>query len=333
MRRRTILNIWFFIILSCFVLAACNVTSRSADSTLYPTTRAPTEGYGLYDRCDLHNRATNCASRLRRMARNGFSLVINYYQFSADEKGTSEYTEADILAYLDVASSIGIKVILAMKEELWWNDTDFRVSFPQLATTCKCVSKEGFIRYVVETFGSHPAVWGYYLGDETERELFTAWLPYAKLIGELDPTRPRLYVGWVPNSCCRPTLNDDFRLFEQGSDVVAVDYYPIGRSDPPPPTEYAGVAAKQVQDFAKTRGKTAGVVLQSYALSQYDPACSLKPTCERYPTYEQLLAMRNSALTAQPRFIFWYSYFDIVRSDNPTQYWKNLVRVIKSPNP
>ncbi len=291
-------------------------------------TQNPSDGYGIYESCDLRVTSETCAANLQKMSTGGFKLVINYSQFS------EEYNQTDITNYLDAAASVGLKVILAMKEYYWWDGTDLRARFSKLATTCNCTDNTGFIRYIVQKFGSHPAVWGYYLGDETEPAQAQAWLPYAQLVHATDPNKPRLMVHYVQQACCRPVLNLDLLAFADGLDVLAQDYYPIGRSDPPPPASYVGVMAEQVQSAAQKRGKTAGVVLQSYALAQYEPACGTKPACQQLPTYDQLLAMRNAALiAAQPRFIIWYSFFDIMRSDNPVQHWNDLVRAIKAPNP
>ena len=288
----------------------------------------PTDGYGIYESCDLHYTPEKCTSNLAKIANGGLKLVINYSQFPEG------VTQTDLLNNLDAAAAVGLKMILAMEKPFWWDGTNLRLKFPKLTASCNCTDNKGFIRYIVQTIGSHRAVWGYYLGDETEPAEAPAWLPYAELIRASDPNRPRLMVHYVQQACCRPVLNPDLLAFADGLDVLAEDYYPIGRSDPPPPAEYVGVVAEQVQAAAQKRGKTGGVVLQSYALAQYEPACGTKPACQRLPSFEQMLAMRNAALlAAQPRFIFWYSFFDIMRSDDPARHWDDLVRAVKAPNP
>jgi hypothetical protein len=293
-----------------------------------PTPRNPLEGNGLYESCDLRATKDTCASNLKQMSAGGFKLVINYNQFSAD------YTEADVTAYLDAATAVGLKIVLTMKDAFWWDGTDLRAMFPKLAVTCGCTDNKSFVQYIVRTFGAHPASWGYYLGDETETAQHAQWLPFAELVGATDPVHPRLFVHYVQQACCEPVLNPDLLVFADGVDVIAEDYYPIGRTDPPPPSSYVGVMAKQVQDAAKARNKSGAIVLQSYALSQYDAACTPKSVCQQFPTYTQLLAMRDAALSAaQPRFIFWYSFFDIQRSSDPSGHWNDLVRAIGMPNP
>ncbi len=262
------------------------------------------------------------------MSDGGFKLVINYNQFSTD------YTDDDVQTYLDKAKTVGIKIILTMKDTFWWDGTDLRSMFPKMASTCECTDNKSFIQSIVRKFGAHSAVWGYYLGDETEPAQHTQWLPFAQLIGATDPVHPRLFVHYVQQACCEPVLNPDLLVFADGIDVLAEDYYPIGRTDPPPPAKYVGVMTKQVQDAAQALNKTGAIVLQSYALSQYDAACTPKSVCQALPTYTQLLAMRDAALSAaQPRFILWYSFFDIQRSDDPVKHWNDLVRAIGMPNP
>ena len=293
-----------------------------------PARQNPTDGYGIYESCNLHDTPETCANNLTKIANGGFKLVINYAQFS------SGVTQPDLLNYLDAAAAVGLKVILAMEKPYWWDGTNLRVRFPNLAAKCNCTDNNGFIRHIVQTIGSHRATWGYYLGDETEPAEVQAWLPYAQLIRASDPKHPRLMVHYVQQACCRPVLNPDLLVFADGLDVLAEDYYPIGRSDPPPPAQYVGVVAEQIQAAALERGKTAGIVLQSYALAQYEADCGTKPACQQLPTFDQLLAMRNAALlSASPRFIFWYSYFDIMRSDDPIQHWNDLVQVVNAPNP
>jgi Domain of unknown function (DUF4434) len=268
----------------CMALSACNVKTDSSTDVV-ALAQGPVDGYGIYEACDIRNKAAACKNNLTRMAAGGFKLVINYSQF------VENYSEANVTAYLNKAAAVGMKVILAMKEEYWWDGTDLRDMFPKLAAKCNCADNEGFIQYIVKKFGSHPAVWGYYLGDETDVSQVNAWLPYARLVGETDPTRPRLMVYWAENDCCEPELNPNLLEFADELDVLSGDYYPIGRTDPPLPTSYVGLYAKKLRDAADELGKTAGIVLQSYALSQYDANCDVKPVCERFPTQAQLLAM------------------------------------------
>jgi hypothetical protein len=63
------------------------------------------------------------------------------------------------------------------------------------------------------------------------------------------------------------------------------------------------------------------MVLQAFSWSQYRPHSSRSP----YPSFRTLVTMRNEAIQdAHPTMILWYSYQDILRSNDPTRHWHDL---------
>src|SRR5262249_24609270 len=88
--------------------------------------------------------------------------------------------------------------------------------------------------------------------------------------------------------------------------------------------------AKGVAGLASQEGAGYGIVLQSHSLAQYPDLypCPTAQACP-YPTQQQMLAMRDAVLAhPTPRVVLWYSYFDLLRSDNPTQHWADLLAAV-----
>ena len=129
-----------------------SLPQNAASSTLF-------DGYGIYESCSPKN-AAMCLSHLNNMAAAGFKLVINYDELYGDASFQK--------AYLDRAQSVGMKVIVALNNPAFYNGTDLTSKFPALAQTCNCTDNHGFLQYVVNLVKNHPAVRGYYIGDEVD---------------------------------------------------------------------------------------------------------------------------------------------------------------------
>ncbi len=144
------------------------------------------DGYGIYESCSSKASA-DCLSHLNIMAAAGFKLVINYSEMYGDASFQQ--------AYLDHAQSVGMKVIVGLSNPTFYNGKDLRSNFPALAKTCNCTNNHGFIQYVVNLVKNHPAVWGYYIGDEVDpgdHDKMKSAL--ADVVHQIDPKHPRLFI-------------------------------------------------------------------------------------------------------------------------------------------
>ncbi len=283
----------------------------SRTSPAVPST--PLDGYGMYESCSPSDSA-DCFSHLNTMAAAGFQLVINYGEMYGDARFQQ--------AYLDHAQSVGMKVIVGLSNPTFYNGKNVRSHFRALARTCNCTNNYGFIQYVVNLVKNHPAVWGYYIGDEVgpgDHDKMKSAL--ANVVHQLDPTHPRLFIDnpghptatWHGNSPFFDTAN-----------VIGSDFYPI-RSDPSgyPTIDQAGKVASGVQAYAHAHEEESAIVLQAFSYSEYH----IPQT--PYPTANQMEQMLSQTLAhSHPRMILWYSYYDTMASDNPTQHWNDLKSVI-----
>ncbi len=65
------------------------------------------------------------------------------------------------------------------------------------------------------------------------------------------------------------------------------------------------------------------MVLQAFA---WEHLCNPWPSCAPFPSYAQMRAQRDLVLeNSHPRLILWYSYFELLKSDNPNKHWTDLV--------
>jgi hypothetical protein len=61
--------------------------------------------------------------------------------------------------YLSHAHSLGMKVIFAMDDPVFWDGADLRGTLRRMAATCKCSNNTSFITYVIDLVKSSPALW------------------------------------------------------------------------------------------------------------------------------------------------------------------------------
>jgi hypothetical protein len=281
------------------------------------------DGQGLYDDCLPGT--SDCLNHLQHMASAGFKLVVNYDQFYG--------TATDELAYADRAQALGMKIIWAMNDSAFWKG-NAQQKFTDLAATCNCSDNAGFIRYMVNLVKNLPATWGYYIGDEVDSSQHARVKAFTDLVKQTDPSHPRLYIG---ASAFPSGVAAALSPFAVTADILGTDYYPVGRTDIPDAINATAAIAKAIQTVDDQHSKQEAIVLQAISLGG-DPSfgylCSPFPSCAPYPSVAQMRLMRNLALqNAHLRLLLWYSYFDILKADDPTQRWQNLVTAAGSPLP
>jgi hypothetical protein len=245
--------------------------------------------------------------------------VINYDELYGDASFQT--------AYLDRAQSVGMKVIVALSNPAFYNGTDLTSEFPALAQTCNCTDNHGFIQYVVNVVKNHPAVWGYYIGDEVDPSHHdTMKSALADVVHQLDPTHPRLFIDNAGESTSVWHRNSPF--FDT-AEVIGTDFYPLrGETSDYPTINQAGAVASGIQAYANAHKEGSAIVLQAFSYSEYDTPGA------PYPTASQMESMLSQTLAhSHPRIILWYSYYDTMASDNPTQHWNDLKATIASNMP
>jgi len=248
------------------------------------------------------------------MAAAGFKLVINYDEMYGDASFQK--------AYLDHAQSVGMKVIIALNNPTFYRGKSLGLKFPALAQTCNCTDNTSFIRYVVNLVKHHPAVWGYYIGDEVDpgdHDQMKSEL--ADLVHQLDPKHPRLFIDTAGHSTAVWRGNSPFY---DTADVIGSDFYPVREeSSDYPSLDQTAMVASGIQAYANAHGENAAIVLQAFSRSEYGVSG------DPYPTADQMKTMLSQTLAnAHPRIILWYSYYDTMSSENATQNWNNLKAAI-----
>ena len=292
---------------SATMMSSCDIANQPSRIV------APLPPQGLYEECPPADGA-RCLARLTQMASAGFELVLNYNLLDgpADK----------VVAYAQQAHTLGMKVIWPMNNPVFWNGTDVRRYFSDLARTCACSDNDGFIQYLVNLVKNLPGTWGYYVGDEVPSAYRRQVEALADLIGRLDPSHGRLYVAGADSI----SLGAPLAPFADTADVLGADYYPIGTTQS---IEATAEIATSVQAIASRHNKQSMMVLQAFSWAQYpheESRCSPFPDCASFPTKNDMQQMRDLVLRySHPQLILWYSYYDIFRSDNPIAHWTDLV--------
>jgi hypothetical protein len=312
------------IIISSSVLTRCSpADTQDQSSQRKVNISPPPDGYGLYESC-APKQGSSCLDRLKQMAMGGFKLVVNYDQFV----GSAE----DQLTYAQQADALGMKVIWAMNNPVFWDGTSLINHYPDLAATCDCSDNTAFVRYVINLVKDLPATWGYYVGDEVLPSNHAEVKTFADLVKHIDPSHPRLFISCAQcdhDKKRNPPYVASLIPMTDTADVVGADWYPVGSGSDVVAT--TSTVATDVQAVADKAHKQSALVLQSFNWSQYSSyhSCEPYPSCVPYPTVAQMREMRDLTLQeSHPRLILWYSYFDILREDNPSLHWQNLVEAV-----
>jgi hypothetical protein len=299
----------------------------------------PSDGQGIYESCNPAD--ANCLAHLDTLAQGGFQLVINYSQFTQGD------TIAQELAYAGHAQQVGLRVIWPVSAFIYSSnaDTTLATAYPTLHQSLSqsglCPWYNGanysFIACFAKIVRDVPGTWGYYIGDELPVSRETDLRHLVDAIADVDPGHPRLFVaGSASATVNRKSLTTFGRSYCDGyvcqpdATVIAQDFYPIGAEPQNAAATLTGHVTEGVAALAAQEGASYGIVLQSHSLAQYPNlyACPTAEACP-YPTQQQMLAMRDAVLAhPTPRLVLWYSYFDLMRSDNPTQHWADLIAAV-----
>jgi hypothetical protein len=257
------------------------------------------------------------------MAAAGFKEVLDYSLWDGNPSMQT------FLSYADHANSVGLKIIWNFKD-FWQTSTPFAQAYPAMAASCGCAANTDLLTYVVTILGSHPATWGYSIADEPRASSHQAVQVITDIIHHADPRHPRLFVGlaWSVSA-----VNSLLSLYADTAEVIATDYYPIGKGLD---VNATGALAGAVQQVAASHDRSAAIVLQAhswnhYSQGRYGPPCVAAP----YPTRDDMRMQLQQTLTqSTPRLILWYSYFDLLTpmcpEDDYATHWSDLVSVIRS---
>lgn len=273
-------------------------------------------GQGLYESCSPAKKMF-CLERLQQMAEAGFTLVVNYDQLyaAADEE----------LAYAQKAYELGMKIIWDMDAPAFWDAGDLLHLYSSLAATCHCSNDAGFISYFIDLVKDLPATWGYYIGDEVPVHAQARLQAFSSYVKELDPAHPRLI---IQGAASVETVKTNLIPFAGAADVLGVDFYPVGSSGVS--IAITGEIAHAVQTIAEQHKKRSAMVLQAFSWTQYPQEterCVPFPACANFPTESQMSEMFHLTRQNSPStLILWYSYYNLMESDHPSQNWENLIQ-------
>ncbi|HSL42303.1 MAG TPA: hypothetical protein VK897_02650 [Anaerolineales bacterium] len=281
---------------------------------------------GLYDSCIPSD--AECIDHLDVLAEKGFTLIVNYGQLYGDAESQ--------IAYADRAFSLGMKVIWAILPRLDRPDDWMLTKFPELSADSRCSDNDCVIEYFVNLVKDHPATWGYYVADEIRPTEYIKLQKWSDVIRQADPNHPRLLVTAGSNDPMEHYYWY-YSYMKDIADVFGPCYYPYGYIESGNElTRYTGAAANHAQYWADKLGGQSVMVLQAFSQARYSqtPLCMLWPMCAGFPTYEQMKAQRDQTiLNSHPAIILWWTYQDILLTDDPQKHLDELAAAAFSPLP
>lgn len=315
---------------AAFVLALLALPSHARAAGNLPA-------QGVYDKCLVATSTDHCASRVRRLASAGFTVVQNM--------GALEGADLpDILAYANAAQANGVKIIWSLNAGA--DPAGLMGLLPKLAERCGCDTGDALLPYLVAILRAHPATWGYYLADEPTAADHDKLAAYTARIKTLDPTHPRLIMG-----CGNCYGGEGSVSFLSDLDVtLGSDVYPVWEQAPDQPivTKRVSAVASGLQQVADRAGRQSVVALQAFRWgdSYYDSKATGIGPASRFPTRSEIEAQRNAAIAnSHPSLILWFTLNQVIGwepgqrpwwweepSDAATR-WANLVGGAFAPLP
>ena len=287
----------------------------------------PSQDYGLYEGVIPDGTAPTLA-RLDQMLAGGFTHVINYSLLYAP-------TPALLLGYLDHAQTLGMRIWVALHHQSFYNPNVYGGNaaqnvYKRLAAALGASDNASLTAAVVTLVKDHPAVTGYYVGDEVPAALIARERVHTDQIASLDATHPRLIM--MGGLRADPTAS--FTSVTDCCDMLGFDYYPYG--DDALPLASLPMNCAALAQVCQQYGKRAATTLQAFSWQQdFPPArCQQWPECAPFPSTAQMRQQRDITLgamqTVPPDVIFWYAYFQIQRWKDPATAWNSIVQAIAS---
>jgi hypothetical protein len=262
---------------------------------------------GLYEGCAPGTARESCAAHLATIRAAGFHYVLNYSSWYG--------SPAAVLHYADVAASLGLELIWPLNHPAWRGAGDLSDTYPDLGEGRADLSNADFASLAIGLVVNHPATWGFYIGDEVSPLEADAVGALSATVRRLAPGKQQLYVARPGAALLEP--------FAPFVDVAGADTYPIGSAE-----RSVRHAARAARAVASEAGAQTAMVLQAFSWSQYRPGA----VAPRYPNGRILRMMRDAAIHhANPAMILWYSFQDVLRSDQPRRRWRQLSRAAFSP--
>ena len=214
---------------------------------------------------------------------------------------------AAVRRYAEAAAALGLQLIWPLNNPAWRGLGNLGATYSGLGER-RPLSNPEFSSFAIGLVADLPATWGFYIGDELPPEEAGRVRGLSEAVRAIAPGKPQLYIA-------RPGVAG-LTPFARLTDVASADAYPVGSGDPS--VRQAAQSARVVTTIA---GVQTAMVLQTFSWSQYRPS----PASANFPNRHKLTAMRNAAIRhADPTMILWYSYQDILRSDDPSGRWRAL---------
>jgi hypothetical protein len=266
----------------------------------------PLPPQGLYEGCAPEASGEVCIERLAAIRAAGFRYVLNYSSWYGSPAAVSRYAEA--------AAALGLQLIWPLNNPAWRGLGDLGDTYSGLGEQ-RSLTNPAFSSFAIGLVAGLPATWGFYIGDELARAEAGRVRELGETVRALAPGKPQLYVA-------RPGIGQ-LEPFAHFADVAGADSYPVGSGDPS-----VRQAAQSAQVVTTAAGVRTAMVLQAFSWSQYRPS----PNSPGFPGRRRLTAMRNAAIRhADPAMILWYSYQDILRSEDPRTRWRELTHAAFAP--
>jgi hypothetical protein len=224
---------------------------------------------------------------LPTIAKSPFDVVLEY-----------SVGGADTLPFADAAQRAGLKVLWDVRSLATWNGG------PSL----------------LDQLDAHPATFGFYVAEEpTDRAPVQQ---VCSLLGSRNHPRVAAtfsYDGYGVGRGLAPLVGL--------ADMITCAAYMVGVALDGPagclPFSNVTDIAREMSKAAAHHGFTPAVTMQAFAWNQ-DPTMAMTPDFGRWPTFEEMVAMRKHALGGGVSDLFWFTRWAVTRAFDPAGRWSDV---------
>lgn len=251
---------------------------------------------------------------LKKVSDAGFNTIVDYSSFSMNFGGSAKSHAERLIRSLDVIQRNGLKLIFSLKDQ--YPGMQYAVSRMDGAQNIDSV-----VKYTVNRLKDHPAILGWYISDELSRSELPMMVALRELIARNDPHHPAVTLTFREN---------DFPVYGQGGDVVAVDCYPIVRGK-----EKDLLPLEKVIKAAKLGRQPVWMVPQVFNMGVYKAKTAEDFSEFVYPSEKEIKAMNALAVIYGCKGFIFYSYTDVCGRrgksffpENEAEQWKNICSAV-----
>ena len=226
---------------------------------------------------------------LQEIADAGFNCYLDYDSTSWGKRCGDI---AGFRAMLDKYGEYGLKCIFNIRWQSPYTGNS-------LSKTAYAGNTDEVTAGIVKALADHPALLAWYVSDETTRVNIPQIIHLRQVVSAADPYHPTV------GTSCYPA---DLALYGNGSDIVAVDPYPIGDTGSIEKRPQSLKGMFNLMNGVKNNNQILWIVPQAFSWGGYRTNSAEKFNLWRHPTADEIKTMPLMAVLHGAKGFIFYTY-------------------------